>query len=184
MTHPVMQRLHDDHSNFRRIMSLLLGELERLEDADDRDLALVQEIMRYMVHYADRFHHPLEDEVYVLLQRRDHSDDVLRLEQEHEQLEATGEALRTRVHLPDAGLADWPQLAADLRDYASTLNRHKDLEESKVFPLAKVLLTEDEFDRIREGFAWLEDPVFGGGLAEGYRVLGERLLELTTPASR
>jgi hemerythrin-like domain-containing protein len=77
----------------------------------------------------------------------------------------------------------WEHYAQELRDYASTLVTHKDLEETKVFPLAKVLLDSKDFDGVRDRFAWLDDPVFGGGLAEGYKVLGERLLRKASAES-
>jgi hemerythrin-like domain-containing protein len=178
MTHPVMQRLHDDHSNFRHILELLTHEVDRLDQLAEaqREMALIADIMQYMVHYADRFHHPLEDEIYEMLARHDRSDAIARLEREHVDLEQTGQDLLQRAHLELSAEAGWEHYAADLRSYVEVLISHKDLEESKVFPLAKVLLDSKDFDDIQDRFSWLDDPVFGGGLAEGYKVLGERLL--------
>ena len=178
MTHPLMQRLHDDHRNFRQILELLVQEVDRLDalTEDERDLDLIAEVMQYMVHYADRFHHPLEDEVYELLAKHDRSDAIAQLEREHVDLERLGEDLLQRAHFEISMAEGWDRFAADLRGYASNLATHKDLEEEKVFPLAKVLLKAKDFDAIQGRFAWLDDPVFGGGMAQGYKVLGERLL--------
>jgi hemerythrin-like domain-containing protein len=177
-THPVMQRLHDDHRNFRLILDLLRSEVDQLDGVAEgrRNLSLIADIMQYMVHYADRFHHPLEDQIYGLLARHDRSDSIATLERQHVALEKAGQDLQQRAHLDISAEHGWTHYAAELREYSETLMRHKDLEEITVFPLAKVLLDSRDFDGIQSRFAWLDDPVFGGGLAEGYKVLGECLL--------
>lgn len=174
MPHPVLQQLYDDHGNFRRLMALLTKEL-----ASTADHEVLRGIMNYMVHYADQFHHPLEDLLFARLQRKDPSvaASIAKLEQEHADIGEAGSRLLAMFTREDKLTESEVQQASELaRGYIEHLNRHRELEERMVFPLADIVLDARDFEAVREEIKWQADPVFGPAAAAGYLMVLERLL--------
>ncbi|MCA1797953.1 MAG: hemerythrin domain-containing protein [Xanthomonadaceae bacterium] len=174
MPHPVLQQLYDDHGNFRRLMALLTEEL-----ASTADPGVLRGVMNYMVHYADQFHHPLEDLLFARLQRKDPSvaASIEKLEQEHADIGKAGASLLALFTREDALTKSEVEKATVLaREYIDGLNRHRELEERTVFPLANIVLETRDFEAVRTEIKWQTDPVFGPAAAAGYLMVLERLL--------
>ncbi len=57
----IMKHLNTDHHNVARILNILESQLDRLHQIKPVDFDLMRDVMRYMTHYPDRVHHPLED---------------------------------------------------------------------------------------------------------------------------
>ena len=174
----VMEQLQTDHSNFRTLMEILEEELNQVDTGKVPNFDLVREIMRYMVHYADWFHHPLEDLVFARLQAKDDStaDTIRELEREHAAFADRGRALLEVLEAdPMTSTIDWTKIDARARGYVDALLGHKDREDEVVFPLAKTLLSEEDWAAIGKEIEWREDPVFGKSVAEGYMTLYHRL---------
>lgn len=173
-----MQQLHDDHSNFRRLLALMLSELDD-SGGGIPDFDVLREAMRYMVNYSDRFHHPLEDLIFARLAEKDAGikETLEDLESEHESLPELGRELFEMLSAdPEQATMTWQAIDGMARDYIELMSEHKDLEEEKVFPMAKALITDAEFDSFREEIEWREDPLFGPALADGYRTIYQRLI--------
>ena len=170
----VIVQLRQDHVNFSRLLDLLYAQLDLIHDGRTADFELMQDIMSYMTHYPDRFHHPLEDLVFVKL--REHSgvaDSALEtLENEHKGLADKGEQfLNSLESVVDGALTRRDTLEAQGRDYVAFLRFHMDREEGEVFPLAEKLLSKADWTQIASEIALHEDPLFGSVVAEDYRAL-------------
>ena len=63
--------LDRDHANVARLLELLESEILAIEVGKTPDYPLLQDIMRYMTQYPDRFHHPKEDLIFVQLLKRE-----------------------------------------------------------------------------------------------------------------
>ena len=57
MTEPI-SAWHADHVNFARLLDLLERQLAAFHAGEQPDYALMLDIVHYLRHYPDRFHHP------------------------------------------------------------------------------------------------------------------------------
>ncbi len=81
----VMAALDRDHANIAKLLELIESEILAIEVGKTPDYPLLQDIMRYMTHYPDRFHHPKEDLIFAQVLKREPGarDDVEDLLAEH-----------------------------------------------------------------------------------------------------
>jgi hemerythrin-like domain-containing protein len=170
----VIAVLDRDHANIAQLLDILESEILGIEVGKTPDFSLLQDIMRYMTKYPDRFHHPKEDVIFERLAKRHPEaradvDDILN---EHVTVGLVGQkfekllcmsgvdSIKARERLKTAGFA-----------YVRALRRHMSIEEKKLFPLAIEVLTESDWQAIDEEVALLEDPLFGEMVADDYRRL-------------
>jgi hemerythrin-like domain-containing protein len=67
------RHLHAEHANFDMLLELLEGQLDLFHDGKSPDYALMLDIMFYMTHYPDAFHHPREDLAFARIGEREPS---------------------------------------------------------------------------------------------------------------
>lgn len=170
-----MQQLHQDHGNFRRLLDLMGREL----DANEPSLIVLRDTMHYLVNYADYFHHPLEDLVFARVTKRDLAIHkvIEQVELEHHTLPALGrELLAAFARGKEIATPQWNELSTRARAYAELFNRHKEREETEIFPVIKLVLTDADYLAVQREAKWREDPLFGRHVAAGYRIVLERLM--------
>ncbi len=170
----ILNQLQLDHKNMDRLLRKLT---DLLDQEASSGYEVTKSVIHYMTHYPDVVHHPTEDLMFEHLIRRDQALQrvVDKLIAEHEGLAETG-----RLLLELASAAHGDSRAADTlrqegHSYIVSLRQHMSIEESQVFPHARVLLTErdwTEIDAKRRPFA---DPLFGDTILEGYRHIYEAL---------
>ncbi len=175
----VIAALDRDHANIAKLLELLESEILAIEVGKTPDYSLLQDIMRYMTHYPDRFHHPKEDLIFVQLLKREPGarDDVDDLLEEHISIGLAGQefdrslrkstidSVNVREELGTAGFA-----------YIRAMREHMLKEERKLFALAKIVLTKEDWQVIDEEVDATEDPLFGAVVADEY----QRLYRLIT----
>ncbi len=169
-----MQKLHEDHGNFRRLLDLMEREL----DASEPSLIVLRDAMHYLVNYADYFHHPLEDLVFARVTKHDLAIAAIieKVEMEHHTLPALGRELLVAFAAGrDCVTPQWETLSARARAYADRFHRHKEREEAEIFPVIKTVLTDADYLAVQREAKWREDPLFGRHVAAGYRSVLERL---------
>ena len=90
--HPVMQALYAEHRYMATLLKMLADQLSALEDGKAVDAHVLYEIMHYMTHYPDAFHHPREDMVYQRAGELDPAiaDSVDTLQRDHDYLAGLG----------------------------------------------------------------------------------------------
>lgn len=115
--------------------------------------------------FIDHFHHPKEDELLfkALRHRSREADEVLReLQYDHAHAESTLSKLKSSLqHVLSHGVATLDVFGESLEHYKRGQFAHMDLEENGVIPLARRLLTHEDWRDIDRGFRANRDPLFG-----------------------
>lgn len=170
----VIKNLRIDHRNMSRLLDEMETQLELFHAGENPDYVLMLDIMQYMSHYPDLFHHPKEDLIFKKLSERDPSVRLVikDLLQKHKTLAEKGkqfaDSLRTVL---SEVLVEREAFETQGRDYVGTLRRHIDVEESQVFPLAERVLNEEDWKDIDDAMEAIEDPLFGATVQQEYRAL-------------
>jgi hemerythrin-like domain-containing protein len=169
--------LKRDHANFAKLLELLESEILAIEVGKTPDCRLLQDIMRYMTRYPDRFHHPKEDLLFERLVERDPTARPVVNEILDEHI-SIGLAGREFARMLSTSAVD----SVDVREalgtagfaYIRTQRQHMFLEEKKLFPMAQTVLTDKDWQEIDGAVDAIGDPLFGAEMAKGY----ERLYRL------
>ena len=170
----IIQQLQKDHLIAARLLDLLEVQIGTLHDGGTPDYLLMLDVMHYMTHYPDLFHHPREDLVFKKLKQRDASARPIvdSLVKEHKALAEKGVQFHECLHTVVSELmVPRESLESQGRDYIAFLRSHMDKEEGEVFPLAAKVLREKDWAEIDTTMEVKEDPVFGKVLGEEYRAL-------------
>lgn len=172
----IIHKLRIDHLNISRLLDILEEQLQLFHEGDKPDYVLMLDIMQYMTHYPDLFHHPKEDLIFKKLVERDASarlvvNDLLK---KHEVLAEKGgkfsESLRTVLN---EFMVERETVETQGRDYITTLRHHIDVEEGQVFPLASKVLADEDWEEIDNSMDAMEDPLFGDVVQKEYLALYE-----------
>ncbi len=178
MSH-VIAALERDHANIAKLLEILESEILAIEVGKTPDYLLMQDIMRYMAQYSDRFHHPKEDLIFAQLLKRDPGvrADVEVLIDEHVVIGLAGQEFAGLLRASSVdSVVVREQLTTSGFDYIRALREHMLREERKLFPLAVKLLTEKEWQVIDVGVNAIDDPLFDEMTADDY----QRLYRLIT----
>lgn len=167
---------HAEHINFARLLDLLEAQVARFQNVQPADHALLGNIVYYLRNFADRYHHPREDEAFVRLARRDPAmqPTIDRLAQEHRVIATAGEQLfghldeaAQRKGDPHAGLE------AAAATYLVYYRQHIGLEEREVMPRAAQVLTPEDWRAVAQCAA--PDPLFGDMVELRFQALRSEL---------
>lgn len=176
---PILDKLHNDHKNFIKLLSFLEKELHLLEECESCDLTLTVDAIKYMKEYPDYVHHPLEDIVfkYFLEHHAEAHEKIKELLHEHDEMPELTEKL---LNMLEGVLAEIPQkredLCAYLKKYISIQKEHMNREEAHVYPILNSKLSEDDWKEIDSELAHIEDPLFGEKLEKSYQGLFQQIV--------
>jgi hemerythrin-like domain-containing protein len=176
--HPMLDTLNAEHRHMATMLKLLSVQLDNLEAGEDVEPHVLYELMHYMCHYPDAFHHPREDVIYQRAGELDGglADSVDTLQREHDYLAERGEQTL-------AAIADWRDgqgpasaIVGPAREYSSSLYRHMSIEERLVFPQIHDVLRPEDWRELEQDdlLAPVKDPVFGPRVAREYRNLARK----------
>lgn len=176
-----IDQLARDHRNMRQILAIIDEEMETYRQGGAPDFDLLRLIMDYTLNYPELVHHPRENAILACLSRRDSggATELGDLMGEHRKLSelthrlaaAIGNAERDTV-MPRSWLED---LA---RDYSSRLRAHMADEEHRLFDRALALMTDEDWSDVDAQTRRLDDPLFGGKVADDYLRLHQRIMRL------
>ena len=179
MRSPIGQ-LNEDHRNFSRLLDVLESQLETaLDPARHADFALMRDVMLYMTHYPDRFHHPKEELIFAALVIHDPSirPVVDELREAHRRLAESGlELLGNLRNVVDGVLVERRTLELRGRGYLEALRAHIDTEEGVVFHRAEERMGEEDWIVIEREVERMDDPLFGDVVHADYRNLLEFIM--------
>ncbi len=171
---PILDKLHNDHINFFKLLSFLEKQLHSLEKYEPVELEAMHDAICYMKEYPDAVHHPLEDVVfkYFVTHYDKAREEINELLSEHEGLPLLTEKLS--LMLQDAA-ADFPrereELCDCLQEYISTQKEHMNQEEANVYPVLDEILNEEDWKQIDSELAQVEDPLFGKQVERSFQGL-------------
>jgi hemerythrin-like domain-containing protein len=158
-----------------KLLNVLNEQRALIEDGEVPDLAIMQDIARYMHEYSDVSHHAKEDVIYGKLATIDEvqKSDIVNLLIDHEASSKKTEALTQCIEstMQDPSRDNLEMLKLRCEDYITSMNRHMDHEESQVFPLILETLSEDDWADIINDIQPANDPLFGQLVAQKYENL-------------
>lgn len=175
---PVLDKLHEDHKNFAKLLLFLDKQLLQLEDCKECDVSAVHDAIKYMKQYPDYVHHPLENVVfkYFLENYSEVHDELVGLLQEHDDMPLLTDKL---LEILEGVLSEIPQdrevLCESLKKYIDVQKEHMNREEAKVYPVINNTLDEDDWERMNSELVNIEDPIFGKKIEKNYQRLFDQI---------
>ena len=150
---PIIRQLQQDHSHFQALIACLKEHLTS-DSSPIKNNYLILDIIDYLQVYPKTWHHPVEMQLYTkLLERADSSlvDLIEELYRQHSDQENKAKSLRVKIieQLKKDSQIKQPTLLLILQ-YLEVQALHIRTEERKVFPLAKIILNEDDWQQITE----------------------------------
>jgi len=169
----VLNRLHNEHADFARLLNLLDRQLALFADGS-ADYDMIGAILQYCMEYPDAVHHPKEDMIYGTLRSRDPAlaAEIGDLEEDHRDL---AEATRELSALIGRALAEEPvergQVHDLTRDFIHRYRQHIAREELHVFPAARQILSDKDWAEIDGRLEGKGDPLFGKVVSDYFQAL-------------
>lgn len=176
---------HDEHVRFSRLLDILETQVAVFHAGDQPNYDLMREIIYYLRHFADRFHHRREDAAFARLVERDPAMrvPVNRLLQEHHVIAVAGEELLNHLNEIDADvLIERATVEAAAATFLVYYRHHLATEEAEVLPRAEKLLTPHDWAAVAAAVPAGPDPLFGDDVEARYRELRRQIaLEAQAP---
>lgn len=60
----IIEQLHQDHLNLSRLLDVMEIKIQKLKAGEMPNYQLLCDLVEYIGQYADKFHHPREDQLY------------------------------------------------------------------------------------------------------------------------
>ncbi len=161
----LLEKLHRDHVNLTHLLDLLSAQLDALFAGDESDFDLKIEMLDYIEHYAEQYHHPTEDMIIEVAfgkpEMEAHKALHDRVGREHEALMGMARHFRETLE----GVMQGEVLRRDEvetrgREFIALQRQHIDLEENEIFPLVDEVLSEKEVEKLEQKIPHMDDPVF------------------------
>ena len=171
---------HAEHANFSRLLDVLEQQLAVFHAGERPNYELMLDIVNYLRHYPDRFHHAREDVVFARLAERDPAMQVKinRLLQEHRVIAKAGDELLALLNeVADEAIISRAEVEAAAATYLVYYRHHLATEERDIMPRAGKLLTAEDWAAVVAAVPAGRDPLFGDASEERYREL-RRLIAL------
>lgn len=176
-----IEKLRKEHVNFRKLLDLLEVELRLFSQGQPPDYKLMTDILHYMLHYPDLFHHPKEDVIFSRLIERDSSvaKSVEELARQHHVIADSGARLHESLECVITGVI-MPRQAIETPGllYVTYYRDHMDNEESDLFLSADKILQDDDWEKINAEMPLHQDPIFGKIVEEPYHTLYRHIAHL------
>ena len=169
---------HADHVRFARLLDLVERELAAFHTGGQPDYALLLDVLHYLRHYPDRFHHPREDVAFARLVEHDPTMalPVARRLQEHRVIAAAGDELLAAVQaVIDGAVIERSAVEAAAATYLVYYRHHLAAEEEHVVPRAGKVLTAQDWAAVAAAAPVGPDPLFGDDPEPRYRELRRQI---------
>ncbi len=169
---------HAEHRDFERLLQVVQDQIAVFRDGGTPNYALMRDAVQYLRNFPDRYHHAREDVAFGRLAERDPGVRklLLRLEQEHRVIAAAGDALLKC--LDEIANEAWiPRAAVETAaaTYLVYYQKHIEEEEKDVLPLARKLLTPEDWKAVAAAKSGGPDPLFGAGGDPRFRELRRQI---------
>ena len=171
----------EEHQNLWRIAITLDAVALEMEAGEPVDPAFFSSVFDYIEHFMDACHHAKEDDyLFPALRLRSPEAGVVldRLQAEHRNGPEVLRSLRAQLAATAAGTLGNAEFIGALRIYTQSLKSHIRTEEKDAMPLAREVLTAEDWESIDRAFADNDDPLFGEQARVEYRQLFHRIASL------
>ncbi|HXE40799.1 MAG TPA: ATP-binding cassette domain-containing protein [Azonexus sp.] len=173
--------ISEDHRNLWRIAATIDLVADELAAGAKVDPAFFNSVFDYIEQFMDACHHAKEDDYLfpALRARSAEAAAVLdRLQAEHRNGPEILKSLRLQLADTAAGRLGHAAFATALRTYTQSLKNHISSEEKDAMPLAREVLSAEDWARIDRAFLDSEDPLFGEKAKAEFRELFHRIASL------
>lgn len=173
--------ISEEHRNLWRIATTMDMVADEAEAGSKVDPAFFNAIFDYIEEFMDGCHHAKEDEYLfpVLRQRSAEAAAILdRLQAEHRNGPENLKALRDKLAAAASGAVGNAEFVAALRVYTQSLRGHIRSEEKDAMPLARQVLSAEDWSGIDRAFLDNDDPLFGEKAKAEFRELFHRIASL------
>lgn len=175
-----LQVLCDEHRHMALLYSCLEDMADQLGRGEDVDVSRLHDIMRYVSHYPDLFHHPREEVLFRRLRRVSprFADAINHATREHKELRALADRIDMLVQTLEADqVLDRRQLVQQLREFIALGRRHMGREEAELFRPALAQLDAETWEHVIEDYAALSPEMDGNrDMQESYARLYEEVV--------
>ncbi len=171
----------EEHQNLWRIATTLDMVADEIDAGGKVEPPFFTSVFDYIEQFMDRAHHAKEDEFLfrLLRQRSTEAATVLdRLQAEHRNGPENLKDLRAKLAATAGGGEANPAFTTALRNYTGAIKSHIRSEEKDAMPLAREVLTTDDWAEIDRAFLDNDDPLFGGKARAEFRELFHRIASL------
>jgi hemerythrin-like domain-containing protein len=161
----LLEKLRHDHENLTRLLDLLSAQLDDLYAGDESNFDLKIEMLDYIEHYAEHYHHPAEEKINEKIFRKEtfqaHKSLQERVTREHEALMGMARRFRETLEgIMQGEVQRREEVETRGREFIALQRQHIDLEEQELFPLIIDALTEKEWEKLEREIPHMDDPVF------------------------
>jgi hemerythrin-like domain-containing protein len=183
MSATALDVIQDEHRALSGMLFSLRELVRRIvAGRADPDFMLLRSILYYIYAFPEQLHHPKETEVLFKALRRRSAEAAASLDQldaEHRH----GEQAVMRLEMlllgfEQLGRTRLAPFAEAVERFVSQYFRHMDVEERQILPLARRVLTDDDWQAIDAAFAENRDPLTGHTPTEEFRALFSRIVNL------
>ena len=167
-----------DHVDYSRLLDVLEEQVAAFHAGKTPDYGLMRDVVSYLRHFPDRFHHPREDAAFARLLELDPNLQlpINRLLQEHCVIAIAGEELLNRLNEVVAeALVERTGLEAAAAVFLTYYRHHMATEEREILPRLAKMFTRDDWRIVANAVPSATDPLFGGGFEERYRKLHKQI---------
>jgi hemerythrin-like domain-containing protein len=169
---------HAEHDNFLQLLDLVEVQLRAYQAGEQPDYELMGDVVYYLRHYSDRYHHRWEDAAFSRLVERDPTMELLvgRLTQEHRAIaEAGEELLRYLQEIADDVMIERAKLEQAVQSFLVYYRHHIAAEENEIMPRSAQVLTPDDWAQAKAAVPRGSDPLFGDNFESRYRALRRQI---------
>ena len=174
----IIQTLYSEHKYFTYLLDTLEAEAGKLQRGKIPDYQLLLDIVDYLTHYPDHYHHPREDMLFASMLEHDPSFQrkLDRLLREHETLHHYNSQLFNQLsEVAGGATANQGELRESILRYISGYRSHIEYESKDIFPQARGALSSADLRKLAGKTRYLNDPLFGSKVQEQYRRLSRRV---------
>ena len=171
----------EEHQNLWRIATTLDMIADEIDGGSKVEAPFFTSVFDYIEQFMDLAHHAKEDEFLfpALRARSAEAATVLdRLQAEHRNGPEVLKELRAKLASTATSGENNTAFTSALRIYTQSLKNHIRTEEKDAMPLAREVLTADDWAVIDRAFSDNEDPLFGGKARAEFRELFHRIASL------
>ena len=169
---------HAEHVDYSRLLDVLEEQVAAFQAGSSPNYSLMLDVVSYLRHFPDRFHHPREDAAFARMIELDPTLElpINRLLQEHRVIAAAGEELLNRLkEVADGALIARATLEAAAAVFLVYYRHHMAKEEREILPRAAKMLTPDDWRIVANAVSSAPDPLFGDGVEKRYRELRKQI---------
>ena len=168
-----------EHANFLRLLDLLDAEIRVFHQGERPNYDLMLDILYYLIHYPDHFHHPKEDVAMERLLKREPGSRPLasELALEHKVIAESGNVLFEQLQGVVSG-AVMPRTAVEgpAATYAAYYRQHMAREEADLFLRTERVLKPSDWAAVEKAVPTEKDPLFGQRTEERYAALHRQIV--------